>query len=289
MGPKHVRGWEPERDTENDVKPTGRKNPRATRPTRRSSLTAWLTLALLACQLALVALHFCERISAGIHVVGATVLLYLLAVCSHDAVHRVAHPSRAVNEWAGWTGALALGATLPLFRVVHILHHRRLGEPEDPERYVLVPLWCLSLRLLTYNLSYYRHWPRLRGGDRALAAVVALSWVALAIALPRGFGLGWVVPAQLASAAFAFLNAYLPHGPWGSWVRARAPTLTGYHDDHHIVPGRPFHQYRRLHMWLTSEAPPRMGRSEEHTSELQSQSNLVCRLLLEKKNKTYIT
>src|SRR5688572_31381494 len=27
----------------------------------------------------------------------------------------------------------------------------------------------------------------------------------------------------------------------------------------------------------------KMGRSEEHTSELQSQSNLVCRLLLEKK------
>src|SRR5688572_32244000 len=27
-----------------------------------------------------------------------------------------------------------------------------------------------------------------------------------------------------------------------------------------------------------------MNRSEEHTSELQSQSNLVCRLLLEKKN-----
>src|SRR2546430_3442399 len=28
-------------------------------------------------------------------------------------------------------------------------------------------------------------------------------------------------------------------------------------------------------------------RSEEHTSELQSQSNLVCRLLLEKKKKNY--
>src|SRR2546430_11467460 len=28
-------------------------------------------------------------------------------------------------------------------------------------------------------------------------------------------------------------------------------------------------------------------RSEEHTSELQSQSNLVCRLLLEKKNKVH--
>src|SRR5438270_9322665 len=30
-------------------------------------------------------------------------------------------------------------------------------------------------------------------------------------------------------------------------------------------------------------------RSEEHTSELQSQSNLVCRLLLEKKKKRCIT
>src|SRR2546430_11665437 len=29
------------------------------------------------------------------------------------------------------------------------------------------------------------------------------------------------------------------------------------------------------------------GRSEEHTSELQSQSNLVCRLLLEKKKHNY--
>src|SRR2546430_12635798 len=31
--------------------------------------------------------------------------------------------------------------------------------------------------------------------------------------------------------------------------------------------------------------PPDRQRSEEHTSELQSQSNLVCRLLLEKKKK----
>src|SRR2546427_6061878 len=30
----------------------------------------------------------------------------------------------------------------------------------------------------------------------------------------------------------------------------------------------------------------RLERSEEHTSELQSQSNLVCRLLLEKKKKS---
>src|SRR2546430_11814997 len=33
----------------------------------------------------------------------------------------------------------------------------------------------------------------------------------------------------------------------------------------------------------------RRGRSEEHTSELQSQSNLVCRLLLEKKKNNLTT
>src|SRR6266566_5576800 len=33
---------------------------------------------------------------------------------------------------------------------------------------------------------------------------------------------------------------------------------------------------------------PDKGRSEEHTSELQSPCNLVCRLLLEKKKKTTI-
>src|SRR6266850_6313371 len=40
----------------------------------------------------------------------------------------------------------------------------------------------------------------------------------------------------------------------------------------------------------SSSSPPGAGasRSEEHTSELQSPCNLVCRLLLEKKNKTIL-
>src|SRR2546430_10157383 len=43
----------------------------------------------------------------------------------------------------------------------------------------------------------------------------------------------------------------------------------------------------QLHPGLCQDRPGarlRRHRSEEHTSELQSQSNLVCRLLLEKKN-----
>src|SRR2546430_5916010 len=49
----------------------------------------------------------------------------------------------------------------------------------------------------------------------------------------------------------------------------------------------------RLHerFWIepSSQRDEKYGlRSEEHTSELQSQSNLVCRLLLEKKKKSSI-
>src|SRR5690606_39733961 len=40
----------------------------------------------------------------------------------------------------------------------------------------------------------------------------------------------------------------------------------------------------RCHGSLLPEPPAMARRSEEHTSELQSRENLVCRLLLEKKN-----
>src|SRR3712207_7240584 len=39
--------------------------------------------------------------------------------------------------------------------------------------------------------------------------------------------------------------------------------------------------------WGLLDADPRQLRSEEHTSELQSRQYLVCRLLLEKKNRPY--
>src|SRR2546427_5879190 len=42
---------------------------------------------------------------------------------------------------------------------------------------------------------------------------------------------------------------------------------------------------RPVRLFRDMRARVASGRSEEHTSELQSQSNLVCRLLLEKKKK----
>src|SRR5688572_32337045 len=54
--------------------------------------------------------------------------------------------------------------------------------------------------------------------------------------------------------------------------------------------GSPVELLRREHARLEAhgELDLLRTRSEEHTSELQSQSNLVCRLLLEKKKKIVI-
>ena len=48
-----------------------------------------------------------------------------------------------------------------------------------------------------------------------------------------------------------------------------------------LVPGGPIETRSFAHI-----NPLTLGGSEEHTSELQSLTNLVCRLLLEKKNNT---
>src|SRR5438034_3158454 len=58
------------------------------------------------------------------------------------------------------------------------------------------------------------------------------------------------------------------------------------HSDHdrHRHPGRPFHAAGDRGSRV-AEVRRDVVRSEEHTSELQSHSDLVCRLLLEKKKK----
>src|SRR2546430_7353423 len=72
-------------------------------------------------------------------------------------------------------------------------------------------------------------------------------------------------------------------GPKGEISRTFHPELTLALEENAVVVRRPSdeNRHKALH-GLTRTLVANM-RSEEHTSELQSQSNLVCRLLLEKK------
>src|SRR2546430_9898874 len=65
--------------------------------------------------------------------------------------------------------------------------------------------------------------------------------------------------------------------PYTTLFRSPAPAARDHAED------RRQHRARGAHR-CTRRVHGARDRSEEHTSELQSQSNLVCRLLLEKKN-----
>src|SRR3989441_2052523 len=84
------------------------------------------------------------------------------------------------------------------------------------------------------------------------------------------------VPSGWADAAFdhlradgAFIVSALRHGGRTAWVRIESLTAEPCRV---VVPD-----------WDTAVVRAHTGRSEEHTSELQSLAYLVCRLLLEKK------
>src|SRR2546428_6370866 len=62
-----------------------------------------------------------------------------------------------------------------------------------------------------------------------------------------------------------------PHWDWHE-IRSPCPTRIS------------IHLFNNLFFISFLWSPTCQGRSEEHTSELQSRSDLVCRLLLEKKN-----
>src|SRR5437016_11076611 len=64
----------------------------------------------------------------------------------------------------------------------------------------------------------------------------------------------------------------------------RSPSGADAHEQHQW---RPHRSFPKCHTRVLTTCQVGSMRSEEHTSELQSLTNLVCRLLLEKKKQTY--
>src|SRR5215467_14833885 len=70
----------------------------------------------------------------------------------------------------------------------------------------------------------------------------------------------------------------LPVAPRRDQLRSAVTVASGLHLPHGLA-------VRGRHLWVAETGRVVRFRSEEHTSELQSPCNLVCRLLLEKKKK----
>src|SRR5256885_10932598 len=94
-----------------------------------------------------------------------------------------------------------------------------------------------------------------------------LTAAVLAVPIARALGLGAII---------GYLGAGIAMGPWGL-------SLVSNVDD--ILHFAEFGVVLMLFV-IGLELQPSRLRSEEHTSELQSPCNLVCRLLLEKKKES---
>src|SRR5690625_818745 len=100
-------------------------------------------------------------------------------------------------------------------------------------------------------------------------------------------------PVALRARAQAFADASaggLPDPFYGAWHYYRlcgrlAARVHGHTNSGFGSALAQWNTYIRAGTAVTDGSPPPPGRSEEHTSELQSRGHLVCRLLLEKKKK----
>src|SRR5688572_30893469 len=93
----------------------------------------------------------------------------------------------------------------------------------------------------------------------------------------------------LPSEIFAELNQVYAESGWKAYLEKSLEQILSQPSNRRFPPFVVASYYARLGRkdealaWLQRGYEERDFRSEEHTSELQSQSNLVCRLLLEKK------
>lgn len=198
----------------------------------------------------------CGTVPYRVHLVISTVAIFALSVVAHDAIHRAAARDRRWNRALGWVASIAVGVPFHVLEDSHQRHHALVDTPADPELYCQGPWWQVPLRLATVLGVYYVHAQRTldRAGRRRAKLWLGTS-ATLVFAVPSLVWL-WLVPALLSSFWFALLTVWLPHGPLARAVLRWAPSITGYHQDHHARSAYPVHQYHQLHEWQRARQNP---------------------------------
>lgn len=185
----------------------------------------------------------------------------------HDAAHRSASRWGPLNEALGYGAAFVLFGPFEAFRRNHLHHHAHTNDPaEDPDFWVAgATLWGTAWRCFTlHEMHYWNYFTRLARRDGVYARtwstlVVMAAVLAWGASAGRGWSLllYWMLPAQLAGTALAFLFDYWPHRPHRARGRLKdtaviaprwldPPFLSqNIHLLHHLFPTVPWYLYRR--------------------------------------------
>lgn len=193
--------------------------------------------------------------------------LYALYTVNHEAVHRLVHPNRTVNNWVGRIAAVLEGTTFPMFRILHPQHHAFTNHPESDPDYVigrkprwLLPLWTLVR--LTHDNSFMinrRLWSNKHPQLIEHLITVGLQLSAVISAACMGHLQDvlwlWVIPLLMAGALIELTVAWAVHFPQESQHPLENTRIfkgqllqilmlnQNYHIVHHLWPGIPWFRY----------------------------------------------
>jgi fatty acid desaturase len=203
--------------------------------------------------------------------------LHGISLFTHEAVHGTLSKNRWVNAVAGAACAIPVLQNFSAYRVLHLRHHRHLGEDGDPDHYANYTRWSWLIfgmnwaRLLVGYPVYIIAIPILgfkQGAARARAGILAevgatVAVVALVAMSPIPavwIWQGWVIPMLIINTLVNIRgmsqHTLLEHAD--DEVRGTRSILTvpvvrffmcneNYHLEHHLYPGVPWHHLPKVH------------------------------------------
>ncbi len=209
----------------------------------------------------------------------AAASLHGISLFAHEAVHGTLAPGRLANGLAGALCALPVLQNCSAYRVLHLRHHRHLGDEGDPDHYanytrrgwlifvmnwarllVGYPVYITAIPVLGFRQGNLRDRIAILCELAALAAVTLWVWGHV----PSNWILhGWVLPMLLINTMVNIRgmsqHTLLEHA--NDEIQGTRSILTtplvrffmcneNYHLEHHLHPGVPWYGLPELHRKL---------------------------------------
>ena len=206
----------------------------------------------------------------------AAASLHGISLFTHEAVHGVLSSNRAINRLLGIACAIPVLQNFSAYKVLHLRHHKHLGNEGDPDHYdnysnwtwlvftmhwirliIGYPIYIIMIPILGYRQgkSSERRWILFETGLLFLAVTVAMSTLSWNLILHA-----WLIPMLIINtfvnirgmSQHTFLEK--PEDP----VQGTRSILTNrvteffmcnenYHLEHHLFPRVPWYNLKRLH------------------------------------------
>jgi fatty acid desaturase len=229
--------------------------------------------------------------------------IYKATILTHDCVHGTLFAERRWNRRVGWLAGALAGLDFMAFARLHATHHRRYGQPDDPQGDDYLGLERASRAYLIWHLlrpmtgsdqaKLLQMWRYVRadGGVSTVRYVLLLAGVQSGIALVATAGgqLWWMAAFYpLCVGTFGLLfsrirgfceHIAMPAEPAAGVVRTHLPHFIeglflydlgfNYHVEHHLYPTVPSQHLPEVHRCLRDLRDRRLAVASSFMSTLR--------------------